>query len=222
MQSTSKKAVLLIMIIMIALGLSAQHKPGVMFLKSLVVPGYGELSQGKSIGYAFIASEILLWGSMYYFQEESDLSERHAYEYALEYAHIKPGDYGNDYLHDLSKYDSSGYEAGGYNENVRRTAINLYPGDTDAQQDYIQDHAYSDELAWSWDDRDSRNTYTKHYKDIQHNKDYAQAMVGAIVLNHVVSGLNSLFTARNTNRRIEMGVELKEDMTPTFVASWRF
>ena len=159
---------------------------------------------------------------MYYFEEESDLSKRHAYEYALRYAHINQCDMDKKYMKDLSKYDSWGYEAGGYNESVRRAAINLYPGLPQEQADYIREHAYTEEEAWTWDSLDKRNQYSKHYKGIQRNKDYAQAMVGAIILNHLVSGFNSMLSARKANRQLEMGVQIKDDMTPTILATWRF
>ncbi len=222
MRSTFSKSVLLIVLLVMTTQVFAQHNPGLMFLQSLAVPGMGELWQGNNSGYVFIASEILLWSSMFYFQEESHLSKRHAYETALEYAHVTPRDYSDEYYHHLSKYDSSGYEAGGYNEGIRRTAINLYPGDAEAQALYIQNNAYSDDYSWNWDSDERKNQYTKHYKDIQTNKDYAQAMIGGIVLNHLVSGFNSLFYARKTNRRIEMGVHMDHDMTPVLSASWKF
>ncbi len=222
MQFTSKKIVLLFVLMMIFMSAFAQHSPGLMFLKSLVVPGYGELSQGNSVGYAFIVSEVLLWSSMFYFQEESDISERHAYEYAMKYAGIQPGNFDGKYQQDLSKYDSWGYEAGGYNEAVRRTAINRYPDDPEARTTYIEEHAYTENEKWNWDSRERRSQYSSYYKDIQRNKDYAQAMVGAIVLNHLVSGFNSMISARKANRRLEMGVHMENDMTPVLTASFKF
>ncbi len=222
MRSTFSKAILIIVMLLMTVQIFAQHKPGLMFLQSMLVPGMGELWQGSSSGYVFIASEILLWSSMFYFQEESHLSKRHAYECALEYAHIQPRDYDNDYYHHLSKYDSSGYDAGGYNENIRRIAINLYPGDAELQAAYIEANAYSDDYSWDWDSSERRSDYTKHYKDIQNNKDYAQAMIGGIVLNHIVSGLNSLFLSRSANRHLEMGVHMNDRATPVLSASWKF
>ena len=76
-----------------------------------------------------LASEVLLWSASYYTSNEISLQNRSTYEYALKFAHIYPGSYDSQYYRDLAKYNSSGYEAGGYNAMIRQTAIDMYPYD---------------------------------------------------------------------------------------------
>ncbi|MBW6515887.1 MAG: hypothetical protein K0B81_04625 [Candidatus Cloacimonetes bacterium] len=196
------------------------------FLKSAVVPGWGELSLGNKSGYVFLASELLLWSGRLYFLEEVKLREEEAYVYAMKYAGLQPGKYSNDYFDLLSRYNSSGFETGGYNEMVLIRAQTLYPDDTEAQNQYILDNAILDQsLYWDWETRENRRQYSIMRKNADHNRDYAKAVIGVIVANHVISAINAVRVTSNINRRnrIQVGLDFdRKDMIPLIKASYRF
>lgn len=161
-------------------------------IKSALIPGWGQLSIDRSYGIGLLASEVLLWSSFIYNANEQNLKDRESYEFALKYAHINPGEYSSQYFRDLSKYDSSGFEAGGYNAMVRQTAIDLYPDDQFAQQVYINDNSISDQLSWQWDNFQLRKNYSTMRKDILEYKDRVQVLTGVIMANHLISTIDIL------------------------------
>lgn len=165
---------------------------GFEMLKSLAVPGLSQVTNGKDYGYAMMASEVGIISSMVYFNNEEKLKIREAYEYALKYAHLNPGKYSDQYYRTLSRYNSSGYDAGGYNNEVRETAIRLHPGDPAAQQQYIDANAIPDEQAWNWDSTQNRGSYSKIRIKSQDMRDYGSIAVGVLILNHLVSGVDVL------------------------------
>ena len=195
------------------------------FLKSALVPGWGELSVGNKSGYAFLAMEVLLWSGRFYFLEEVKLREEESYIYALNYAGILPGGHDANYMHLLTRYNSSGFETGGYNEMVLRRAQILYPDDRDAQNQYLLDNAILDEdLFWSWESREHRRQYSIMRKNADHNRDYAKAMIGAIVANHIISAINSVrVTSAKRRQNLQIGIDYdRKRLTPLLSAEYRF
>ncbi len=161
-------------------------------LKSALIPGWGQLTLDKNYGYGMLAGEVMIWSAYFYNSNEQDLRDRSAYEYALKFAHINPGDYPAQYFKNLSKYDTSGYEAGGYNAYVRQTALDLFPSDPIQQQAYIDANAIPDEQAWTWDSYTYRRNYSTMRKDILELKDQAQLITGLIIANHIISSIDML------------------------------
>jgi len=161
-------------------------------LKSAILPGWGQLSIDNSYGYAMLTGEVLFWSAYFYSTTEQNLKDQQSYEYALKFAHVNPGKYSEQYYRDLTKFDSSGYSAGGYNANVRQTAIDLYPYDLVLQQDYIDENAIPDEMAWQWDTYQQRKKYSSLRKDILELKDQAQVITGIIIANHIISSIDML------------------------------
>jgi hypothetical protein len=187
------------------------------FLKSALIPGWGELSMSNKSGYAFLAMELLLWSSHFFFLSEVKLREEEAYIYALQNAGINPGNRDEEYLVLLGKYNSSGFEPGGYNEMVYRRAKSLF-SDPYEQDQYIAENAISEEsLFWNWESREHRRDYSIMRKNADHNRDYAKAVVGAIVANHLISMINSvrIGVTRRRAERVNFGVKFdRERETP--------
>lgn len=194
------------------------------FLKSALIPGWGEISMGSNAGYVFFTLEFILWAGRLYFQEEVNLHEQEAYLYALQHANIKPADYDDDYLHKLTRYNSSGFGPGGYNEYIFKQAHNLYPEDEDLRNDYILNNAILDEeLFWSWEDRDKRRIYSIKRKNADHSRDYVKFVTGTIVANHLISAINSLRISNQLNRqRVEFSIDISKSMLPTVNLKFRF
>ncbi len=56
-----KRILHIILILALAMSLSAQERKDLSTLKSIVLPGWGELSQNSNSGYIFLAAEAALW-----------------------------------------------------------------------------------------------------------------------------------------------------------------
>ncbi|MCD4652241.1 MAG: hypothetical protein K8S56_10730 [Candidatus Cloacimonetes bacterium] len=220
----NSKIIVLICIFVVLSGF-ASALPQVLkaFVKSAVVPGWGELSNGSKLGYPFIANEVALWSMYFYFSNEATLNEDAAFDYAVRFGGVNPeGNYDDDYFQHLSKFNSYGFEPGGFNEDIQRTAISKYPGDSAAQQTYIEENMYTDIYAWQWSTRQQRSDYTKLRNDYSHNNDYAKTVTGVIVVNHLISAINSVRIAVKKERGITFDVRLNQDMIPIINAQLRF
>ena len=74
------------------------------FLKSAIIPGWGELSMGAKSGYFLLTLEASLWGALFYVKDQEDLSKRKAFAFAVENANINPQlDYDKEQLNYMKK-----------------------------------------------------------------------------------------------------------------------
>jgi len=139
-----KRIGIFLLTILLSTTLFAQSR-GLLTLKSFVVPGWSQISSERNYGYAMLTAEAVIIGSIYYFHSESKVLEQECYEYAIKFAHLHPNGYNDDFFKHLARYESSGFDAGGYNNWVRQTAIDLYPDNPEMQQQYINDNAYGND-----------------------------------------------------------------------------
>jgi hypothetical protein len=203
--------------------IQSRSNPMLSFAKSAIIPGWGEIGQGSNSGYAFLAAEFLLWAGRFYFAEEVNLREREAYVYALQNAGLQPGNYSDEHLYILTRYNHSGFGAGGYNEFIYRQAQAMDP---DEREQYILDNAiFDDSLSWSWGSREQRRQYSIMRKNADHNRDYIKGVTGVIVANHIISAINAArITARN-NRLQQLHFSIDYDhkrSLPLVNAEYRF
>lgn len=193
------KSAIIILFLLCSIAIQAKGLTINPFLKSALIPGWGQLSTGNNYGYGMLASEAMFWAAYLYNDNEQDLREKASYDYALKYSHINPGKYPAQYYRDLSKFDSSGFDAGGYNAMVRQTAIDMFPYDPDGQQAYIDENMYPDAMSWQWDSYQLRKKYSGKRKDILELKDQAQLFTGIIIANHIISGIDMLRQRKHWN-----------------------
>ncbi len=202
-----KKILAILLVSLIWVGLCAQSK-GTLFLKSLLIPGWGQITSDRQYGYAMLTGEALVWISLYYFDREADIKHRESYEYALNFAHIQPGTYGNDYFSHLGRYQSSGFEAGGFNAMIREKAMELFPHDPIAQQQYIDANIYDEGLSWNWDSVNKRRNYNSIRIQIRNNRSYVKVFTGVLIFNHLVSAVDILRTHSSQSRaQVYMGMK---------------
>jgi hypothetical protein len=193
-------------------------------LKSALLPGWGEISNGSKIGYVFIASEVLLWSSKFYFIQEAKIKDDESYNYAIKHAGIDPSsDYDDDFFFHLSRYDSYGYSSGGFNLYIKEEAESLYPDNVELQNEYIRDNIYDENHFWEWENDDVQHDYSIMRKRILQYKDYSQALTGAIIANHLVSALTSLISSnKKKKRRSEFGIFPDFNRNINIVYSYKF
>ncbi|RLC54170.1 MAG: hypothetical protein DRH79_01415 [Candidatus Cloacimonadota bacterium] len=221
-RNSFKLYILFVLMIFVA-GLQAEQTNGrKQMFKSALIPGWGELSQDNKTGYIFLASELILWSSVFYFQQESDLKDTASRNYAIKYAHIDPElELTEDYLYDLRKHLSSGYETGGFNAGVVETAKAMFPDDLVKQDEYIGANVYSDEFYWEWDSRENKHDYAIFRKRMVQYSGYIKGITGGIIANHLVSALNSLIFAKKQNK-VKMNVQFDTEMNPVLLVNYKF
>lgn len=191
-------------------------------LRSALIPGWGELAADNKSGFIFLASEVLLLSSYFYYIEEADLKEKASFNYAVKYAHVDPNiDLTDEYYYHMSRYMSSDFDAGGYNAYIVEIAKARYPDDPEAQTQYIEENSYSDDEYWGWDDEDKQNNYSILRKRITQYGDYAKALTGAVIANHIISALNA-FRISSHLKNLNAQVQFDSNMNPVFTLQYNF
>ncbi|NQT65802.1 MAG: hypothetical protein HQ554_06450 [FCB group bacterium] len=191
-------------------------------LRSALVPGWGELTAGNKTGLVFLASEVILLSSRFYFLEEAELKDKASFNYAVKYAHIDPTiDITDEYYYHLSRYMSSGFDIGGYNAYIVEIAKTRFPDDPQAQTQYIEDNSYSDDDYWGWDDEDRKKDYSILRKRITQYGDYAKAITGAVIANHIISALNA-FRVSSRLKNLNAQIQFDSNMNPIFTLQYNF
>ena len=217
------KLILILLILFISsLMIAEEINTRTYMLRSALVPGWGELAAGDKTGLVFLASEVLLLSSRFYFLEEADLKAKASYNYAIKYAHIDPDlDISDDHYYHMSRYMNSGFNTGGYNAYIVEIAKARYPDDPEAQTQYIEENSYSDDEYWGWDGEDKKNDYSILRKRITQYGDYAKAITGAVIANHIISALNA-FRVSSRLKNINAQVQLDSNMNPIFTLQYKF
>lgn len=220
----SKKILSITLLFLLVSSASAYQKavPPLNFLKSAIVPGWGQISLKKNYGYGFLALEAGLWTFNFYCHSESNSREDASRKYAMKYADVDPySDYSFDFYEDMRHYMSSGFEEGGYNYYVALEAAEKYPDDSEAQQAYISAHAYDENHYWKWESEDTQHQFSIYRKRIQEYTDYLKVLGGAIAANHLISGFDALRLSNQLNR-IHFSVDFNSDNIPLLSCSWQF
>ncbi|HED11644.1 MAG TPA: hypothetical protein ENJ10_13210 [Caldithrix abyssi] len=167
---------------------------GVALLLSLVLPGAGEYYAGET-GQAqfFLGVEIAAWGALlfnnsYYNSLRSDYQA-----YAGVHAGVKgSGDKDDQFWIDIGKFDDV------YAFNEKRL------------QDRRPERLYDPEqTVWQWDATDNRLTYDLKRLKASAIKDRRLIYASAILLNHLVSAVNSIRLTRRHNNRLARGAEYR-------------
>lgn len=183
------------------------------FFKSVILPGWGELSQKNNSGYFFLSAELISWSTYFYFLEEADLNEKAAYNLAVRYAGIPiESDYPEDYFYNLKRYDNSNLEENNY---LLEKAQEEYPNDISLQTDFI------DKYSWDWEIDKKRFEYGEHRTNIISYEDYARTVTAAFILNRMISGLNALRINRKL-KRFSANMQLNSDLQPLLFLKYSF
>jgi len=163
--------------------------PGKAALLSLIIPGAGEYYAGKSNFLAFfLTTEIIAWSSLI----ANNLYYKHLVNeykiFAVQHAGFAPGVARDDrFWTDIGKYDDI------FAFNARRE-----------RERYFEDlYPVTPETRWRWDGKDNRLKYDAkrlHANDIDNRRVYFQL---AVVLNHLISGINAIRIARKHNKQLK-------------------
>ena len=145
------------------------------FLKSLLIPGWGQYSQNRSnLALIYISMEALLWGGMYSFQSYGNWLENDYKAYAVSHAEINPSGKNHDYYVDIGNYD----DMDEYNQ--------IQQLERDWEALYLDPSYY-----WQWDNSSNRASF----EDLRIKSDlYKNSTVyfaGAILVNHLISAIDA-------------------------------
>lgn len=165
------------------------------FLRSLVLPGWGQFyAKSETMGKAFIVSEVLLWGAFAGFNLWSDWLEDDFRAFAANHAGVDPSGKEARYFVDIGNFD----DIFDYNQfQLRNRAVEeMYP----ETEDFI----------WAWDSAENRRAFRDFRVRSDRADNRAKFTLAAVVVNHVVSAVHATLAVYKYNKRLkeELGLDL--------------
>ena len=160
--------------------------PGKAFFLSLLVPGLGELYAGSSLkGKIFLATEAAVWSGFAAFEQYSAWKERDYELYSVAHADVSIEGKDDDFFKNIAAYED----------------IKSYNQDQLHAREW--DEVYWDEkfYHWDWDSPESREKFNEIRDSSRRAHRRALNMVGAAVLNRLISAIDAVRTAKAFNRR---------------------
>jgi hypothetical protein len=155
--------------------------PGKAFLMSFAVPGAGELRLGsRKMAVIFFSTEVVLWSSYFLLQEFGGLRADDYRLYAAAHAGVSPGGKNHQFFVDVENHSS----LTAYNEAMlqERRPEAMYPENGTYQ--------------WSWDNEKSMEKFKRIRIESDRFKNAGQFVIGGVILNHLVSGIDAMRIAR--------------------------
>jgi hypothetical protein len=203
-----------------AIGYGAEYEeakksmPLALFLSS-AVPGAGEYYLGsRSRSKVFLGIEVAAWASYLAFTYQG---RRVRDNYKL-FASANAGAYGgseSELYWNAVEWNATN-EA--YNEGVREDARALYPDDWEKQQQYIKEHVFEGDLAWSWENAGSIEEFRRLRRESRNAFQYAVYSTGFALLNRLASLMDVIVINRSggkkppLGKRVELKIEPGEDL----------
>jgi len=153
-------------------------------VKSLIVPGWGQMDFDRKTGIVMMAAEVAGWG--YYFTlHRRQLDARQTYM-AIAYDHSGATSFSDERIFALlENYPERDF----YIMDLYAEARVLYPDDPEAREQYVR--LNSIDADWEWD---SISTFFRYqdYRIMEREVVSQKAIVGFVIFsNHIISALHA-------------------------------
>ena len=165
------------------------------FFFSFLLPGAGEYYAGsKKLAGVFLGTEAFLWATYFSFRTYGNWKKSDYQLFAASHAGADVSGKDHQYFVDIGNYD----DIRAYNEAKLRQR--------DVEALYPEDETHT----WEWDSESSRQAFEKLRvsSDTAYNR--SLFVLGGIVVNHIISGIDAVRLARKAEKadehRIRVGV----------------
>jgi hypothetical protein len=157
------------------------------FLQSLIIPGWGQhYAESKTMFKAFLASEVLLWGTFFGFTTWSNWLEDDSRTFAVTHAGINLQGKPKRYFVDI----------GNFNDIFEFNQAQLQ--DRDVSDLYPE----TDEFFWRWDSEENRLKFEDMRIRSDRASNRADLTLAAIFLNHLISAIHANLAVHKFNKRL--------------------
>jgi hypothetical protein len=166
---------------------SAKKSAGLAILYSLLLPGMGELyADGYASGKYFTIAEGVLWGTYIGMSVYASNQEDNYKAYATSNASINTSGKNDDYYSTISQFENIDE----YNDQkaLERNFNQMYNTET---------------FFWKWQSTEDRRTYRSMWSSSEQTNNDLRFVVGAMILNRVVSAINAARLVGAYNNRID-------------------
>ncbi|MCH7773301.1 MAG: hypothetical protein IH784_02710 [Bacteroidetes bacterium] len=166
---------------------TAKKSAGLAILYSLLLPGMGELyADGYESGKYFTIAEGVLWGTYIGMSVYASNQEDNYKAYATTNASINTSGKDDDYFATIGQFENIDE----YNDQkaLERNFNQMYNTET---------------FFWKWQNTEERRTYRSMWSSSEQTSNDLRFVVGAMILNRVVSAINAVRLVSAYNNRIE-------------------
>ena len=191
---------------------AARVNPGVAFLLSALVPGAGQLAEGRNRGFAYVGVEALSWIARYSWIDAGNKKEGEYEAYARRHWEYTAWD-------SLASESNPNCEALPPNVSYATARDNLLGFlEVKNYQHYYEDIGKLEAYRAGWDDFScadpgSISPNRAHYRGMREDSnnylDRARNALTVIFLNHIVSAVDAYRTAKGVRMGLPGGAEIK-------------
>ncbi len=182
----------------LAIASEPTHSTGGAFLKSLLLPGWGEYSAGaKDRAKGFLVAEGILWSSFTAFEIYGKWKHSDMANLAVERAGVNNKNKNNTFYSHVSNYQ----DIEEYNEEMRRFRRydDVYPIDADH--------------FWRWQTETDREQFDRLHLSSQLAFRNATLVVGGILVNHFLSAIDAIWVTYRANRSVAANFRITPTLT---------
>jgi hypothetical protein len=183
--------------------------PGIAFLMSAVLPGSGQIAEGRNRAFAYLGVEALAWIAHFSWLDAGNKKEGEYESYARHHWALDKWDF---YAADSACALPPGVSYADSKETIE--------GFLEAQnyQHYYEDIGKLEAFRAGWDDFDcaqpnSMSANRRHYRGMREDSnnylDSARNALTVIFLNHVISAVDAYRTAKGAHLSLPGGAEMK-------------
>jgi hypothetical protein len=167
-------------------------------LRSLVVPGWGQLATGhKTQAATFFTLEAASWASYITFQRQGKLRRDAYFETAQIYAGIALEGQDEDIRRLVGQYQSNDV----YNQYVVRREAAFFIDDPAEQQAYIAEHSLGGAETWAWTDFDDFLRYREQRRSSEAAYHNSEFVLGFALANRLVSAAMAAKQASSARKK---------------------
>jgi hypothetical protein len=166
---------------------SSKKSAGLAILYSLLLPGMGELyADGYNSGKYFTIAEGVLWGTYIGMSVHASNQEDNYKAYATSNASINTSGKNDDYFATIGQFEN--IEEYNDQKALERNFNQMYDTET---------------FFWKWQSTEDRRTYRSMWSSSEQTNNDLRFVVGAMILNRVVSAINAARLVGAYNNRID-------------------
>lgn len=172
---------------------------GLAILYSMVLPGMGELYAGSyESGVYFTVADGVLWGTYIGMNVYANWQKDRYISYAINKAGINTNAKDETYYATISSYLN----------------IDQYNNEKAFERDYAAMYSNQNIYYWKWNTNEERKEYRKMWSSSEQTFNNVRFVVGALILNRVVSAINAvrLVSKYNSNLSEEIGWNLSSGL----------
>lgn len=167
-----------------------KKNPGLAIIYSLLLPGMGELyAENYNSGKYFTIAEGTLWATFIGMNVYGNWQESRYKTYAQTYAGINPDGKDEDFYALIGLY----------------TSIESYNNEKALERRF--DEMLSEQkFFWKWNSTEERKTYRSMWTSSEQTFNNIRFVVGAMLVNRLVSAINAVRSVSNYNSKIDSEV----------------